>query len=79
VPPVAAGNRLRRHFWSIVIELFELRRAVDVAMGRCPGTLLLKNARLVNVFTLSLQHTHILLAGWLRRWASGTPKLRPSR
>ncbi|WP_253719011.1 amidohydrolase family protein [Thermus scotoductus] len=49
----------------MVIELSELRRAVDVAMGRCPGTLLLKNARLVNVFSLSLQHTHILLAGRL--------------
>jgi len=36
-----------------------------VAMGRCPGTLLLKNARRVNVFTLSLQHAHILLAGRL--------------
>jgi len=36
-----------------------------VAMGRCPGTLLLKNARLVNASGLSLQYTHILLAGWL--------------
>lgn len=32
-------------------------------MGRRPGTLLLKNARLVNVFTLEVQSTHILLAG----------------
>jgi adenine deaminase len=36
-----------------------------VAMGPCPGTLLLKNAQLVNASGLSLQHTHILLAGWL--------------
>jgi adenine deaminase len=46
-------------------ELSELQNAVDVAMGRRPGSLLLKNAHLVNVFTLSVQHTHILLAGRL--------------
>lgn len=43
--------------------LEELQFAVDAAMGRRPGTLLLKNARLVNVFTLELEPTHILLAG----------------
>jgi adenine deaminase len=46
-------------------KLNELQFAVDVAMGRKPGTLLLKNARLVNVFSLEVQHSHILLAGAL--------------
>ncbi|MCS7059334.1 MAG: adenine deaminase [Meiothermus sp.] len=41
----------------------EIQHAVDVAMGRAGGSLLLKNARLVNVFSLTVQHTHILLAG----------------
>ncbi|RIH89494.1 Adenine deaminase [Meiothermus luteus] len=41
----------------------DLQYAVDVALGRRPGTLLLKNARLLNVFSLTLQPTHILLAG----------------
>ncbi|MCX7600910.1 MAG: adenine deaminase [Meiothermus sp.] len=45
------------------ISLSDLQYAVDAAMGRRPGTLLLKNARLVNVFSLKLQPTHILLAG----------------
>ncbi|MCX7784290.1 MAG: adenine deaminase, partial [Meiothermus sp.] len=45
------------------ITLSDLQYAVDAAMGRRPGTLLLKNARLVNVFSLELQPTHILLAG----------------
>ncbi|GAO75164.1 adenine deaminase [Meiothermus ruber] len=47
------------------LQLSDLQYAVDVAMGRQPGSLLLKNARLVNVFTLEIQHTHILLAGRL--------------
>jgi adenine deaminase len=46
-------------------KLTELQFAVDVAMGRKPGTLLLKNARLANVFSLEIQETHILLAGSL--------------
>ena len=46
-------------------RLSDLQYAVDVAMGRRTGSLLLKNARLVNVFTLEIQHTHILLAGRL--------------
>lgn len=46
-------------------QLSDLQYAVDVAMGRKTGSLLLKNARLVNVFTLEIQHTHILLAGRL--------------
>ncbi|GIW23835.1 adenine deaminase [Meiothermus sp.] len=45
------------------ITLSDLQYAVDAAMGRRPGTLLLKNARLLNVFSLTLQPTHILLAG----------------
>lgn len=44
-------------------ELSELQYAVDVAMGRRPGTLLLKNVRLINVFSHQIQPTHILLAG----------------
>lgn len=44
-------------------RLESLQFAVDVAMGRKPGTLLLRNARLVNVFTLELQETHVLVAG----------------
>ncbi|MCL6525704.1 MAG: adenine deaminase [Thermaceae bacterium] len=46
-------------------SLESLQFAVDAAMGRTPGTLLLQNARLVNVFTLELQETHVLLAGSL--------------
>lgn len=45
------------------LTLSDLQYAVDVAMGRRAGTLLLKNARLVNVFSLELEPTHILLAG----------------
>ena len=45
--------------------LEQLQYAVDVAMLRRPGSLLLKNARLVNVFTLEVQSTHILVAGEL--------------
>ncbi|WP_299429391.1 adenine deaminase [uncultured Meiothermus sp.] len=44
-------------------ELSELQYAVDAAMGRRPGTLLLQNVQLVNVFSLEVQLTHILLAG----------------
>lgn len=52
--------------WNMLSpSLQELQFAVDAAMGRRPGTLLLKNARLVNVFTLEIQQTHILLAGAL--------------
>ena len=43
--------------------LEQLQFAVDVAMMRRPGTLLLKNARLVNVFSLEIELTHILVAG----------------
>lgn len=46
-------------------SLESLQFAVDVAMGRKPGTLLLRNARLVNVFTLEVRETHVLLAGSL--------------
>ncbi len=43
--------------------LDQLRFAIDVAMQRRPGTLLMKNAYLVNVFTLEISLTHILIAG----------------
>ncbi|RDI96219.1 adenine deaminase [Meiothermus sp. QL-1] len=43
--------------------LAELQYAVDVALGRRPGSLLLRNARLLNVFSLTVQPAHILLAG----------------
>lgn len=46
-------------------SLEELQFSVDVAMGRKPATVLLKNARLVNVFSLEVQETNILLAGRL--------------
>lgn len=46
-------------------SLESLQFAVDVAMGRKPGTLLLRDARLVNVFTLEIQETHVLVAGSL--------------
>lgn len=45
------------------ITLAELQYAVDAAMGRRPGSVLLKNARLADVFSLELKPTHILLAG----------------
>ncbi len=44
-------------------ELPQLQYAVEVALGRRPGSLLFKNARLANVFSLELEPTHILLAG----------------
>ena len=47
------------------VSLDEVRHAVDVAAGRAPGTLLLKNARVLNMFTLSIEQTHVLLAGTL--------------
>lgn len=53
------------HAQNMNLQLSDLQYAVDVAMGRQPGSLLLKNARLVNVFTLEIQHTHVLLAGRL--------------
>lgn len=46
-------------------SLEQIQFAVDAAMRRRPGTLLLKNARVVNVFTLEIQFTHILVAGEL--------------
>lgn len=45
--------------------LDELKYVVDVATHRRPGTILFKNARLVNVFTQSIEPTSILIAG---RW-----------
>ncbi len=45
------------------ITLSDLQYAVDAAMGRRPGSVLLKNVRLADVFSLELKPTHILLAG----------------
>ncbi|MBO1436839.1 adenine deaminase [Meiothermus sp. CFH 77666] len=45
------------------ITLADLQYAVDAAMGRRPGSVLLKNVRLADVFSLELKPTHILLAG----------------
>ncbi len=45
--------------------LAEVRHAVDVAAGRAAGSLLLQNARLLNVFTNAVEPGHVLLAGRL--------------
>ncbi len=45
------------------VSLEQLRFAVDVAAGRKAGTLLLKNAQVINVFTQILEKTHVILAG----------------
>ena len=47
------------------VTLEELRFAVDVAAGQKPGTYLFKNARVLNVFTGTVDETHVLLAGRL--------------
>ncbi len=47
------------------VTLEDLRFAVDVAAGRKPGTYLFKNARVLNVFTGTVDETHVLLAGKL--------------
>ncbi len=46
-----------------LVTLDALRFAVDVAAGRKPGTYLFKNARVLNVFTGTVDKTHVLLAG----------------
>ncbi len=45
--------------------LAEVRHAVDVAAGRTSGSLLIKNARLLNVFTNAEGSSEVLLAGRL--------------
>ena len=45
--------------------LVEVRHAVDVAAGRTSGSLLIKNARLLNVFTNAEESSEVLLAGRL--------------
>ena len=45
------------------MTLEEARLAVAVASGRSPGSLLLRNARLLNVFTGTIEPAHILVAG----------------
>ena len=45
------------------VSLETLRFAVDAAAGRKAGTLLLKNAQVINVFTQTLEDVHVLLAG----------------
>lgn len=47
------------------VTLVEVKQAVDAAAGRVPGSLLLKNAKLLNVLTLEVQETHVLVAGRL--------------
>ena len=41
----------------------ELQRAVDVAFGRVPGDLLLRDARLLNVFSGRIEPVDVLIAG----------------
>ena len=48
-----------------VATLAEVKRAVAVAAGREPGSLLLTNARSINVFTNEIEDAHVLLAGRL--------------
>ncbi len=48
---------------STTVSLDEVQFAIEVASGRKKGTLLLKNAALLNVFTLAIEQTHVLLAG----------------
>lgn len=45
------------------VSLEEVSFAIDCAAGRKPGTLLLKHARVLNVFTQTIEQTHVLLAG----------------
>lgn len=47
------------------VSLPEVQRAVAAAAGRQPGTLLLKNARVLNVFNLAVEETHVLVSGRL--------------
>ena len=46
-------------------SLEEVKFAIDVAAGRKAASILLKNATVLNVFSLELQKTHVLLAGRL--------------
>lgn len=46
-------------------SLAEVRNAVAVAAGRAAGSLLLRNARVLNVFTQTIDEAHVLLAGRL--------------
>lgn len=46
-------------------SLADIRLAVDAAAGRTAGTLLLRNARLLDVFTQTVIDTHVLIAGKL--------------
>ena len=48
-----------------VPDLKEIAYAVDAAAGRCAGSLLIKNVQLMNVFTLELEVSHVLVAGRL--------------
>lgn len=46
-------------------SLEEVKFAIDVASGRKPATILIKNATVLNVFSLEPQKTHLALAGRL--------------
>ncbi len=48
-----------------VVSVDEITAAVDVAMGRRPGTCLFKSARVVNVITQEVHESAVLLAGRL--------------
>jgi len=53
-------------------NLDELRFCVEAAKGRRPGTLLLRNARLVNVLSGEIYSTDILIAGrWIAALGEG--------
>jgi adenine deaminase len=47
------------------VTLAEARAAVEVAAGRAKGSFLFKHVQLLNVFTLQIERTHVLLAGRL--------------
>ncbi|MCA9836009.1 MAG: adenine deaminase [Trueperaceae bacterium] len=46
-------------------SLEEVKFAIDVAAGRKPASILIRNATVLNVFSLELQKTHVVLAGRL--------------
>jgi adenine deaminase len=50
---------------TINVSLGEVTYAVDSAAGRKAGTILFKNAKVINVFTQSIDETNVLLAGRL--------------
>ena len=49
----------------INVSLEEVSFAVDCAAGRKAGTVLFKNAQVLNIFTQTIEQTNVLLAGRL--------------